>query len=165
MTALFIMMLLVLVALLAWVVKLLLGMPKEEGAGAKKKFSGSAFGKALRETSADQEEMQDMGERLLRRLDKKIDVLKELLKEADEKIDTLRKGGYVLPAEYPHEVEREIKNSRTRNVKDKEKEKEGGDRRTRIVALRRKGVAPDQIAREVGMGQGEVELILRVEGY
>jgi len=175
MTALLVVMLIVVGGLLAWVVKLLLNMPQggASGAPARPVFKNNF----MEETEKrDSNAIDDAAERTLRRIDRKIDILKELIKQADQRIEELKKGGFILPAEYPEinagngaEARRPQRRgafasqqagsnaASDRNIDD--------DRRSKIVALKRKGRTSTAIAREVGMGLGEVELILKIEGY
>ena len=116
---------------------------------------------------------QEMADRLLDRIDRKIDVLKELIKQADKRIEALNRTGHVLPAEIPplepvdQFAEREPR-VRARSAGPGSPAAAAAnptdDRRSKIVQLRRKGLSTAQIAREVNVGRGEVELILNIEG-
>ena len=155
MTTLIIILLVLVAALLAWVVKLLLSPPEEK---QEEYGSGAEFLAALKKTSPDNEVL-DVADQLLERIDQRIETLRGLIAEADEKIESLNSSkDYVLPAENPYQAEEGNQSPRGR------KQPPAGSTRARIVALRRKGMAPDAIAREVNMGLGEVELILKIEG-
>jgi len=117
-------------------------------------------------------EVQEMADRLLDRIDRKIEVLRELIKQADRRIDSLGRTSYTLPAELPG-----MDAGESAPAREPERRARPGfpppphapdapedEKRMRILQLRRKGFTPAQIAREVNMGRGEVELILNVEG-
>lgn len=115
-------------------------------------------------------EVQEMADKLLDRIDRKIDVLRELIKQADKKIDALSRTSHVLPAEMPPAEPGERNSDRETRTRSR-----GGgvaaepaaedDKRAKIIQLRRRGLNPGQIAQEVKMGRGEVELILNIEGF
>ncbi len=115
------------------------------------------------------DQIEEVAERMLGRIDRRISILRDLIEKADQRIETMQNPGYVLPAEFPGSGEKSLSDRRrgaagTRRNADGNKSF-GHDRRTRIVSLHRRGIPTDKIAREVKMGQGEVELILKVEGY
>ena len=115
-------------------------------------------------------EDQEMAERLLDRIDRKINVLRELISQADRRIESLGRTSHFLPAEMP----RTDHNERAGERESRVRARSGGsgheaaspeeDKRAKILQLRRKGLTPAQIAQEVKTGQGEVDLILNIEG-
>lgn len=123
--------------------------------------------------SLPDEQMEEVAEKLLARIDRRINTLRDLIEKADQRIDTLQNPGYMLPAEFPGDDERNAgREDRRRRPagagqgrEDSDPDTAAADRRTRIVSLHRRGVPTDRIARDVKMGKGEVELILKIEGY
>jgi hypothetical protein len=114
-------------------------------------------------------EVYEIGEQLLDRIDRKIDVLRELLKQADKKIEALGHTYQVLPAEVPAPGATDGNDTpRTRNraavtARNEQAAPPEDDKRARIMQLRRRGLTASQIAQEIGMGRGEVDLILNIE--
>jgi len=156
MTTFIVILLICVAALLAWVVKLLLATPADGKGGA---YNPADYLPADRRSSS--REVTDMADRMLGRIDDRIEMLRDLIAEADQRIETMqRRDGYVLPAESPFGE----KENRGPGKKGAEAPPPGS-KRAKIVALRRKGLPTDAIAREVNMGLGEVELILKIEGY
>ncbi|HOX28406.1 MAG TPA: hypothetical protein PLQ76_04535, partial [bacterium] len=100
--------------------------------------------------------------------DRKIDVLRELMRQADSKIESLGRAGVSSPREIGF-GDQAPERQRARNGAEGRREpaaqsQNEDDRRSRIVALRRRGLSSAQIAKEVEMGRGEVDLILNIEG-
>jgi hypothetical protein len=178
MTALVIVLLLVNLGFLSYFVKKWIdNLPKEPGypRGGEKPinefFSSAEPGRmdrrpSLPPQSAGNNEVYEIAEQLLDRIDRKIDVLRELMKQADKKIESLGHTYQIMPAEIPI-PETGNQDARTRNraavTAKNEQAAPEDDKRARIMQLRRKGMNASQIAQEIGMGRGEVDLILNIE--
>jgi len=114
------------------------------------------------------DEVREMAEQLLNRIDRKIDLLRDLLRQADQKIDSLSRTSHILPAEMP--VPESSLSVNSQDLRNRARTGAGAvpaapedDRRARVMQLRRRGMSASQIAQEVGVGRGEVDLILSIE--
>jgi hypothetical protein len=119
--------------------------------------------------AAGTNEVYEIGEQLLDRIDRKIEVLRELIRQADGKIEAMGNTYRVLPAELPTPEPQQYSagpDSRSRSragaVRNEPAPPED-DKRTKIMQLRKRGLSSSQIAQEIGMGRGEVDLILNIE--
>jgi len=117
-------------------------------------------------------EVQEIAEQMLNRIDRKIDILRDLIRQADQKIESLSRTYHVLPSELPmtDHVPQAAAPERTQRGRQLaggrgEAQTAGADddKRSRIMQLRRKGMSSTQIAQEIGIGRGEVDLILNIE--
>jgi hypothetical protein len=115
-------------------------------------------------------EALDLAEQLLNRIDRKIDMLRDLIKQADQRIETLGQSYQLRPPDVARvesaaaapEPETWTR-PRAGGAVRQEPETATDDRRARIIKLHRKGLTSSQIAREIGMGRGEVDLILSID--
>lgn len=124
----------------------------------------------LQAMNAGTNEVYEIGEQLLERIDRKVDVLRELIRQADTKIEAMNNTYHVLPAEMPvpeSSLSAGSHDARGRNRAGAAPKNEPAapedDKRARIMQLRRRGLNSSQIAQEIGMGRGEVDLILNIE--
>ncbi len=117
-------------------------------------------------------EVQEIAEQMLNRIDRKIDILRDLIRQADQKIEALGRTYQVLPSELPvvqtpSQATVQDRAPRGRQVAGGRAESHAAgadeDKRSRIIQLRRKGMSSTQIAQEIGIGRGEVDLILNIE--
>lgn len=92
-----------------------------------------------RGVSSEQRELREIGELLLKRIDKKISELKAIEKTVDDKIETLKTLLEKAEGLYQRDIRKE-----------------------EIVSLYRKGLKIDDIASSLQMPSGEVELVLRL---
>ncbi len=123
------------------------------------------------EPAATDVEVREIAEQLLDRIDRKIDVLKELIRQADSRIATMGGAARELPAttrsrDDAPDADASGRRGAARRGSSRDDSQSGGvDKRSRIIQLHRKGFSSTQIAQEVQMGRGEVDLILNVEGF
>ncbi len=122
------------------------------------------------EPAATDVEVREIAEQLLDRIDRKIDVLKELIRQADSRIATMGGAARELPAatrsrDDAPDADVSGRRGAPRRGSSRDDSQGGVDKRSRIVQLHRKGFSSTQIAQEVQMGRGEVDLILNVEGF
>ena len=124
------------------------------------------------EPAATDVEVREIAEQLLDRIDRKIDVLKELIRQADSRIATMGGAARELPAATRSRDDAADldasgrRGAARRGPASRDDSQSGGvDKRSRIIQLHRKGFSSTQIAQEVQMGRGEVDLILNVEGF
>ncbi len=116
-------------------------------------------------------EALDLAEQLLNRIDRKIDVLRELIRQADSRIETLGQSYQIRSTDMARAETAAAASTgtepkqrmRTGAAARQEPEPAEDDKRSRIIKLRRRGLTSAQIAQEIGMGRGEVELILSID--
>lgn len=147
-------MLVVVAALLAWVLSLLLKNPDENGGFRPVSIPG-------------EDEEKRASDELLGKIDDRIDTLRKLIKQADSKIGEIKTNSFVLPAEFPLPSSGGNGHSKEPSYQTKKSAPEEADssRKTRIIELCRRGYSPDEIARSVGAGRAEVDLVLRLAGF
>ncbi len=166
MTTTFLIILLILVAgLLIYVIRLMLTMPSDDRRRADSILENPQH-------TPTEDELRLISDEIMSRIDRKIDSLKELMRRADEKIEKLNEIAR-LNNTLPNSVTtRNADGSETQFALKRNQRETAHDtappppdnRRATIVNLHRKGFSPAAIARETGMGLGEIELILRIEG-
>lgn len=152
MVAFLIIMLIIVAVLLAWVVGLLMKSPDD----------GTSF-KPVSPYRTEEAE-HGIAEELLGKIDKRIDTLRKLIKQADTKIDNISSNSFVLPAEFPEpggNGHSKAPSYNNRNVTEPEID---NSRKSRIIEMCRRGFSPDEIARSVGAGRAEVDLVLKLAG-
>jgi hypothetical protein len=126
---------------------------------------------ANNEPAATDVEVREIAEQLLDRIDRKIDVLKELIRQADSRIATMGGATREMPAtnrsrDDASDLDAGRRGAARRGSSSRDDSQSGGvDKRSRIVQLHRKGFSSTQIAQEVQMGRGEVDLILNIESF
>ncbi|HOO55907.1 MAG TPA: hypothetical protein PLN69_03730 [bacterium] len=114
--------------------------------------------------NSSNEEVTEIAEQLLDRIDRKIDILRQLNREADKQIEKLSQTYHVLPPELPASEPQSRRTRNAVNTPQPEASVPENDNRSKVILLRKRGMGSSEIAQKVNMGRGEVELILRIEG-
>lgn len=114
-----------------------------------------------------QKDLKEFSDEVIDKIDRRMGELRRLIKEADDRISSLetmsaravqqtqRPAAAPAPAPASSDPEEDAQSSRSLAG--------GSGRRASIIRLSRKGRSSEEIAQEIGMGRGEVELILNVE--
>lgn len=115
-------------------------------------------------------EVLEMATEVMNRIDSKIDMLEKLTKDADKRIEELRaagtqveSAGRALPA--PRQPERATAAPEKSLFPERPTPKTpaiASDKRTAVLTLSKRGMSSSDIAKETGIGAGEVEFILNI---
>ena len=122
-------------------------------------------GELIHDNAIMTRELKEFSEELFDKIDQRMARLENLIKSADDRISTLesmtentgsarRQPARAIPVDPAL-----LNNPRGADLRNATQL----NRRTAILTLARKGLNTEQIAQEVGMGRGEVDLILNVE--
>ena len=159
MNALFIILFIIIVGLFGFLVWFISQSMKNESGEKKEKTEKVEL---VHDNVLLHDELKEFSDEVLSKIDHRMASLRKLIKEADDRIKTLER---LSSTARPEQAPLRAASSEPEDEEDSQAGGRGGgtDRRTAIMRLARRGTPVEQIAREVGMGRGEVELIVSIE--
>lgn len=108
-------------------------------------------------------ELHEMMTDTMERIESKIEILRALLKEADQKINALRTINSAASSPRGAGSNREKQNAERTGGEHPARPADNPYKKDLVVQLSRRGMDTAAIARETGLGSGEVEFIVNLE--